>query len=116
MEGDQPGREVVEGGGIDVLLEINDSNKCRTNSGKKGHGSSYIPMRLAVNKSNSSMWLSTSSMNLATSSLFVYLDPSLQKTQQQKNKADPSLHPLVSATTRMEGCDFGDVPPTPRSD
>ena len=52
-------------------------------------------MRLAVNKSNSSMWLSTSSMNLATSSLFVYLDPSLQKTRQQKNKADPSLHPLV---------------------
>jgi hypothetical protein len=30
MEGDLPGREVVEGGGIDVLLEINDSNKCRT--------------------------------------------------------------------------------------
>ena len=26
MEGDPPGREVVEGGGIDVLLEINDSN------------------------------------------------------------------------------------------
>ena len=65
------------------------------NLGKKGHGSSYIPMRLAVDKSNSSMWLSTSSMNLATSSLFVYLDPSLQKTRQQKNKADPSLHPLV---------------------
>jgi hypothetical protein len=28
MEGDPPEREVVEGGGIDVLLEINDSNKC----------------------------------------------------------------------------------------
>ncbi len=26
MEGDPPGREVVEVGGIDVLLEINDSN------------------------------------------------------------------------------------------
>jgi hypothetical protein len=26
MEGDPLGREVVEGGGIDVLLEINDSN------------------------------------------------------------------------------------------
>jgi hypothetical protein len=30
MEGDPPEREVVEGGGIDVLLEINDSNKCCT--------------------------------------------------------------------------------------
>jgi hypothetical protein len=30
MEGDPLGREVVEAGGIDVLLEINDSNKCRT--------------------------------------------------------------------------------------
>ena len=26
MEGGPPGREVLEGGGIDVLLEINDSN------------------------------------------------------------------------------------------
>ncbi len=30
MEGDPPGREVVEGWGIDVLLEINGSNKCCT--------------------------------------------------------------------------------------
>jgi hypothetical protein len=28
MKEDPPGREVVEGGGINVLLEYNDSNKC----------------------------------------------------------------------------------------
>jgi len=32
MEGDPPGREEMEGGGVDVLLNVNDSNKCHLSS------------------------------------------------------------------------------------
>ncbi len=60
-----------------------------------GNGSSFILMRQVAVRSNWSMLSSTSSMNVVTSSLYVSLAPSLQKTRLLKSKADQSLHNLM---------------------
>jgi hypothetical protein len=60
-----------------------------------GNGISFILMRQVAVRSNWPMLSSTSSMNVVTSSLYVSLAPSLQKTRLLKSKADQSLHNLM---------------------
>ena len=107
MEGDPPGREVVEGGGIDVLLEISDSNKCRTlllrttkTLAAYQLGKERSCKQLHTNETGRQQkQLVNVVINIINESgdfKSICLSGSIiAESRQQKNKADPSLHPLV---------------------
>ena len=107
MEGDPPGREVVEGGGIDVLLEINDSNKCRTlllrmtktlAAYQLGKERSWKQLHTNETGRRQKQLVNVVINIINESGDFksICLSGSIiAESRQQKNKADPSLHPLV---------------------